>query len=616
MKTKFSFSIASILFVSSLFYSCHKDLDLVPNDGFFAQQVYSTPEGYKQGLSRVYSSFATTGNDGPAGAGDLPFGGDEGFSDFFRTYWQLQELPTDEAVIAWGDAGLPDLNTGNWSPNNPFIQRAFYRSSFQIVMANEFMRECAKSKLDERSIPESARGEIEFYRQEARFLRAYQYWILLDLFGTAPFVTEADPISSIPPRQANKKQLFDYVESELKDLETKLKPARTNEYGRADQAAAQALLARMYLNAETYLGAGNSKYDEAATYAKKVIDLEYSLAPDYQNIMTANNNVNPSRNEFIFTINYDGLKTKGYGGTHFLAHATVGGSMDPRMFGVNGGWAGLRAKRNLVDRFPSVGNKGDNGPDQRAMFFTFNQSIDVFDLARFGDGLGVTKYRNIGYADQGLTDSIIYRNDSIIFYKQGHTFAKDNFVTIRNAQPLDVSGTYKIGFANANSFRVRNLRPLGMSGKATTEGTVLKYVIGNDPDQAFIDIDMPLFRLAEMYLIYAECATRGAATANRGTALDYINQLRTRAYGNTSGNITDAELTTDFLLDERSRELYWEGHRRTDLIRYNRFVEGTLIWAFKGGISAGTAMPEYRKLYPVPAVVITTNPSFVQNPGY
>ena len=88
-----------------------------------------------------------------------------------------------------------------------------------------------------------------------------------------------------------------------------------------------------------------------------------------------------------------------------------------------------------------------------------------------------------------------------------------------------------------------------------------------------VDTDFPMFRLADAYLIYAEAHLRGGG-GSAAQALTYVNALRQRAYGNANGNITGAQLTLDFILDERGRELLWEGHRRTDLVRYGRFTGG------------------------------------------
>jgi hypothetical protein len=133
-------------------------------------------------------------------------------------------------------------------------------------------------------------------------------------------------------------------------------------------------------------------------------------------------------------------------------------------------------------------------------------------------------------------------------------------------------------------------------------------------DLTFADIDYPMFRLADAYLMYAEAVVRGnGGAADRATALGYVNALRTRA---NSPTITDAQLTADFLLDERARELYWEAHRRTDLIRYGRFTGGTKLWQWKGGVQAGRATEGFLNLYPIPSNDLITNPGLTQNPGY
>jgi hypothetical protein len=123
-----------------------------------------------------------------------------------------------------------------------------------------------------------------------------------------------------------------------------------------------------------------------------------------------------------------------------------------------------------------------------------------------------------------------------------------------------------------------------------------------------------MFRLADAYLMYAEAVLRGGG-GTRAQALAYVNAIRTRAYGNTSGNITDAQLTLDFLRDERARELFWEGHRRTDLIRFDRFTTNG-VWAWKGNVQGGKTTEAFRNLYPLPATELSANPNLKQNAGY
>lgn len=519
------FFILGSLALSAWLFSCTKDLNRSPLHGETSEEVYSTAEGYHLAFAKIYGAYAMTGNNGP-GSGDIQ-GIDPGTSDFFRLFWKAQELPTDEAVVSWGDAGIQDFHDMNWSGSNPFLTGLYYRAMYQITLANDFIRNASDEKLSGKGFSGTDVEAIKGYREEARYLRAFQYWVLMDLYGNPPFATEETPITTVPD-QIQRADLFAYIESELKDLETKLPDPHANEYGRADKAAAWALLARMYLNAEVYTGA--PRYTDAITYASKVINAGYSLIPNYRWLMLADNQQNTE--EFILTINYDGLQTQGYGGTTFLTHAATGGSMVGSEMGIGGGWAGIRTTKAIGDLFPDL----QGNADHRAMFYTDGQSIVINEITTFTDGIAVKKYRNLTRA--------------------------------------------------------------------------------GDPGQSldFADIDMPLFRLPEMYLIYAEAVLRGGSGGDMATAVGYINELRERAYGDASGNVTSIDL--DFIIDERARELYWEGFRRTDLIRYGRFTSGSYLWPWKGGVKSGTGVDSYRNLYPIPSQDLSANPKLVQNSGY
>lgn len=124
-----------------------------------------------------------------------------------------------------------------------------------------------------------------------------------------------------------------------------------------------------------------------------------------------------------------------------------------------------------------------------------------------------------------------------------------------------------------------------------------------------VNTDYPMFRLADIYLMLAESVVRGGTGSDRSTALGYINLLRQRAFGNETGNIKDGEMTPDFILDERARELYWECSRRTDLIRYNKFTTGSYLWQWKGGVKDGTSVDTKYNIYPIPATDLTANPN-------
>jgi hypothetical protein len=138
---------------------------------------------------------------------------------------------------------------------------------------------------------------------------------------------------------------------------------------------------------------------------------------------------------------------------------------------------------------------------------------------------------------------------------------------------------------------------------------------GSDPEGNHIDTDFPMFRLADAYLMFAEAVLRGGTNGTKAEAISFVNQLRTRAYGgSTAGNVADISLPD--ILDERARELNWEGHRRTDLIRFGKFTGDSYIWPFKGGIKEGASVPDYLKLYPIPNSDIIANPNLDQNDGY
>ncbi len=516
-----------------LLASCQDNLDLKPEDTRqTSASAFNDPASYKQFLAKLYAGMAVSGQQGPAGNPDLQ-GLDEGFSSYLRLYFMMQELPTDEAVIGWNDGTIADLHAQTWTSGNEFIRTMYSRIMYQVSLTNEFLRQTDDAKLDSRGVDADTKAKIHEYRYEARFLRALSYYHALDLFGNPPFVTESDPIGAFLPKQTSRKDLFDYVESELLDIEGKITPARQNEYGRADQGAVWMLLSNLYLNAEVYTG--TPRYADVITYTSKVINAGYSTANvPYQNLFLADNNKNGAQNAIIFPITFDGINTQSYGGMTFIIHAAIGGSMDPANFGVNSGWAGLRATSHFVDVFPDAATSTDS----RAMFYTDGQNKEINSIPTFTDGYAVTKYKNVT-----------------------------------------------------------------STGKA-----------GSDSTGDFPDTDFPMFRLAGAYLMYAEAAVRGGG-GSMDDAVSYINILRERAFGDSSHNITASDLNLDFILNERARELYWEAHRRTDLIRFNKFTENE-VWAFKGGVPQGKTTQPYRNLMPIPASDLGQNTNLTQNPGY
>jgi starch-binding outer membrane protein, SusD/RagB family len=500
------------------------DTKELPTSTITDTNYFNDPGSYRAFLAKIYAGLAVSGQQGPSGNGDIQ-GIDEGFSQYLRLYWEAQELPTDEAVIAWGDIGLPEMNTQLWASNNTFVVSMYYRVAFQVSLANEFLRQTTDAKLAERNVSPALKAQIQTFRAEARFLRALSYWHGIDLFGNIPLVTEADQLGANPPAQSTRQAIYDFIVSELTAAQADL-PAANGQgtYGRATKEAASALLAHVYLNAEVYTGTPH--YAEALAAAQAAIAGPFSLDPSFQHIFLADNNTSP---EIIFPIIQDGKTTETWGGGTFLVHASCGGSMDPALYGVNGCWWGLRLKAEAYNRF-------DPADPRRAFFYTTGQTVDVTAISNFTAGIAAPKYQNI--------------------------------------------------------------TSTGAAGS----------------DLTHVDTDFPLFRLADMYLVAAEALLRTGG--DRAQALSYVNALRERAYGNTSADITDPQLTLQFILDERGRELLWEAHRRTDLVRFGLFTGGDYLWQWKGGAPTGTATETFRNLYPLPASELSANPNLVQNPGY
>lgn len=525
-----------------LIVSCHDDLDQFPidPDSFTETNVFADADEAKGALAKLYASLALTGQTGPSGDADIT-GIDEGTSQYTRLLFSLNELTTDNAVVGWGDPGLPNLHEMSWGASNDFTVAMYYRLAQEVSFANSYIAN-AEALNDN--------PEVAAYIAEARFLRAFAYYNLIDLYGDVPLVTM---VSTELPQQNSREEVFSFIETELLEIQDMLEESQANEYGRVDRVAAWALLSKLYLNAEVWTG--EDRYTDAVTYASRAINSSYSInttdangnGSAYDELFLADNDSNGAQNEFIFVLNFDGNQSRTFGGTTFLVHAAIGGSIPFSEFGVNGGWGGLRTTKALVNKFDyAVTEEDENGDpvawaDARAMFYTEGQSLEINTIANtFTDGYAVTKFTNI---------------DS-------------------NGEP------------------------------------------GSDEGGEFVDTDLPIIRMAEIYLTYAEAVLRGGSGGDIGTAVGYINALRERAFGDDSGNITAADLNLEFVIDERARELYWEGQRRSDLIRFTDFVTADYLWPFKGGSRTGTAVDTYRRLFPLPANIISINPNLTQNPGY
>src|SRR6185437_4721058 len=230
---------ATLLFLS---VAACTDTTELPTSTITDTNYFNDPSSYRAFLAKIYAGLAVSGQRGPDGNGDIK-GIDEGFSQYLRLYWEAQELPSDEAVIAWNDVGLPEMNTQLWASFNSFVVSMYYRIYFQVSMVNEFLRQTTDDKLTARGVSDELKAQIKQYRAEARFLRALSYWHGIDMFGNIPLVTENDPIGSTPPKQATRTDVYNYIVSELTAIQGDLPQPGPDSYGRATGPAANMLLA-------------------------------------------------------------------------------------------------------------------------------------------------------------------------------------------------------------------------------------------------------------------------------------------------------------------------------------------------------------------------------------
>lgn len=528
---RIKFNLLYIIGAVALLNSCTDDLNVTPEDDdiFLADAYFSTPASYKSALAGVYSNLSLTSLTG-TGNSNIE-GLDAGTSQFGRCLWYLQNLTTDEVIWSYeNDPGTAELQRNIWTPVNPVILGMFSRTMAQVTFCNEYLRQTTPAKLSERNVTDASLiADINLYREEVRALRAFAYYNLMDLYGKAPFNTENDAIGVAGP-EYNRQQLFNFVEGELLAVAQTLKAPRTNEYGRVDKSFAWMVLAKMYLNAEVYIG--QNKYEQCVTMCDNVIGGGYTLEDNYLHNFTADNQLS---SEMIFTLQSDGLVTQNYGPTTVIVNGQVGSvENNGSSFGVAGWGGALRLRKQFVQKFedPSFTS------DERKTIISGSRPIEITNIATQGQGFVLGKFSNI-----------------------------------------------------------------------TSTGT-------NGLNNNYVDTDFPLFRLADAYLMYAECARRGASNATLGQGAFYINLLRERANNSSANNIAEADMTLDFLLDERSRELHWEGHRRQDLIRFNKYVGGNYNWAWKGNSSNGVAIPNHFKVFPIPATSLASNPNLTQNSGY
>lgn len=539
--------IIYILTIAAVMTACVNDLDTLPLNKTepISEYVYGTDENaYLAGLSRLYFQFVS--ND----LTDLQQM-DGGASELIRAFWSVQETTTDEAKCSWeNDAWVRALNTNTWTETqNDAIYAVYVRTLQGIAFVNEYLRQTAPDRLADRGVTAELAAKIDVFRAEARFIRAYLYWMALDCFGSVPFTTEKSPFGGAYfPDQASRTDIFNYCVGELEYLISDASPLNypRTVYPRADKGSAAGLLVRMYLNSKVYTGV--ERWSETKSLCETIFNMGYVLCPDYAALFRGNNGDNAqARAEMLWAVDYDANKTQSYGGTSYILSASLASTDITDQSRPNGqvnGWAGLRVPYEFVSEYFNVsGQNYQTGEylvdDKRGEVFYIKGRAESMDgaLYSFMNGWSCLKFNNIPF---GQTDESY----------------------------LPVSAT-----------------------------------------NSFSNVDFPMIRLAEIYLIYAEACMN---TGTEGDALPKLWELSERAGVEAPGDISQ-----EYLMAERARELMWEAHRRTDLIRFGLYHTDKYMWPYKGGDSyPGQPFPEYKCLFSIPPTELAVNDRLNQNPGY
>ena len=562
---------AVALLLTASLSSCMADLD----KGNINPNVDGTPN--ITGLySKCYAGLIMEGNDGNA---DFTID-DAGKSTLLRNLFNFNEIPTDEAICWWSDGGIADVAYNKFDPGNATLKNLYYRLMSNISYQNHFL------SLD------AAKAEPTKYA-EVRVLRAYSYFLMLDFFGDPTFI---DKISAETPRQAHaynekfeegksytraellqmgREFLFNWVENELLAAEPNLLEAKPEtdsdpDYGRIDKGTCWLLLSRLYLNAGTYLnndGQNNPYWNKALEYAEKVINSPYALFDDSK--MSADAKANGYKP-------YDLL---------FMGDNCSNGSSCEALLPL------------LQDGEKTHGYGG-------SMFFvaalwdaTMRTVVgkDAATTANTWSGMRVRPQ----FVEKFFTDPKVVVNKSA---SEIRAMNVDDRAILWGKGNSDGDRTLEIG---ANDKFVK--------GIATPKWNNNYSTTGSTPHDSYnVDIDFFLFRVAEAYLNAAEAEMHinGEGSAK---AKGYIDALRNRAHA-----AVRASYTLNDVLDERSRELYCEGQRRTDLIRFNQFggTQATYKWELKGGSTNGTTFAKTNNLYPIPSSEILSNKNLTQIDGY
>lgn len=597
--------------------SCTGDLDLLPSDPreLTAADFAKDPEGYmNKVLADVYLQFATFGPNGSATVHNF----DGGMSSFQRAIFNLEEVPTDEANwLPQDDVDFATLQYGYVPASNKVLVGTYGRLTINITLCNDFIQTVQKGFFH-LNTPE-LQAKAEDYIRQCKILRAGCYYYMLSLFGNVPYADENTVIGSVPA-QLPRAEVFDLVVADLEKTASECPENVKPYYGFVGRDVADAILMKLYLNAPVF--AGREEWGKCLEKANAVINRlkgpgfkGSGLAPHYHTLFAANNQQyaiggSNAVNENIWIIPSSEENLKNYSGSTFLIEAFIASQGVQETL--------VEPKREDYEKEADYNKALEKYKKAKDWEKTVSYSYAGVDYSFNPQGKGwcINSWYNVAQsgwkcmtareefvdkfdwldADCTISDDIRVKN----WLTKAFGFSKAN-------SKLDQDHYGENGYLPmkyTNFCLDQNGEPLPVPKKGETLGA------GMSPKgQDCADADYVVIRLAECYLSAAEAILHGEGS--RGTALAYVNYIRERA---GLAPWVDADLTLETLQDERCRELYQENCRRTDLLRYGKYISG-YSWSWKGGTAKGSDLPSNCTLYPLPSYVVT-QAGYTQNPGY
>lgn len=603
--------------------SCVGDLDLNPRDPSENTDVSGDIDRV---FADIYLNFSTYGANG-----NSPVSGfDGGMAAFQRAMFIAEEIPTDEASWLWDPADYGTMNYGLFNANQGALYGFYSRLMINITLCNQFI-----SNVNNGTFTNVDDAKAKNYVLQAKTLWGACYYYMLSFYDKIPYADETTPVGAVPT-QMSRKEVYDLVTAELEQVVTSYGANQVPNYGYVGLDAAESILAKIYLNAKVFTGTAD--YAKCYSHCKNIIDrlgkggyYGNGLVRSYNALFGANNdkyvigNAGSDVNEIIWSIVGNEVNLTSFSGAGFLQAGWIGtngvqvtmytptqdSSLDGTYKDTDDGQIVYKyyADQDAYNDAMEAYNKDDVKPWKKHVSEVINGVPYSFDPK-------VTGYVAQDWYNAGFGWKCMVARKSFV-----RKFDWDD-VAMSQSKDRRVSlwQTAAHGFSVENISLVGDdwgsngyLAPKYSNWAYNEDGTINEAQSPKNIGSAAGDY--AAIRLAEIYLTAAEAILNGGGGSQK-EALDYVNWIRERAYGDApgSGEHYWTSLSMKDLQEERCRELYQENVRRSDLIRWDLWCTG-YTWEWKGGVQTGTNLPEYTKLYPIPSRVMSAS-SFEQTTGY